>query len=99
MGAMDKNSMGFIALVVTMETKRCPMCGGTMVKGKNYQAGYARYFWEAPWKHGLRDAIKGPTHAYPWLCLDCGAVIPYVDEKELQKIREEYERVKLEGRL
>lgn len=58
MGAMDKNSMGFIALVVTMETKRCPMCGGTMVKGKNYQAGYARYFWEAPWKHGLRDAIK-----------------------------------------
>ncbi|WP_237705106.1 hypothetical protein [Thermococcus zilligii] len=65
-----------------------------MVKGKNYQSGYTRYFWEPPWKHGIKAALKGPTHAYPWLCLNCGVVLLYVGEAELQRIREEYERAR-----
>lgn len=82
-----------------METRKCPLCGGTMVRGKNYQSGYARYFWEAPWKRGIKAALKGPTPAYPWLCLDCGVVLAYVEEAELHRIREEYERAKMEGTL
>ncbi|EHR78350.1 hypothetical protein OCC_11969 [Thermococcus litoralis DSM 5473] len=82
-----------------METKTCPFCGGTMVKGKSPQEGYALYFWKAPWKKGFKGAISGTVKAYPWLCLNCGAIIPYVEEAELQKVKEEYEEAKLEGRL
>ena len=80
-----------------METRKCLFCGGTIIKGKNPQKGYAVYFWRAPWKKGLKAAFTGTVKAYPWLCIDCGAIIPYVDEAELQKIREEYEQAKLEG--
>ncbi|WP_456454017.1 hypothetical protein [Thermococcus sp.] len=68
-----------------------------MVKGKSLQEGHAVYFWKAPWKKGLKAAFTGMVRAYPWLCLGCGAVIPYVDEAGLQRIREEYEQAKLEG--
>ncbi|WP_460041348.1 hypothetical protein [Thermococcus atlanticus] len=68
-----------------------------MVKGKSLQEGHAVYFWKAPWKKGLKAAFTGTVRAYPWLCLGCGAVIPYVDEAGLQRIREEYEQAKLEG--
>ncbi|WP_461864929.1 hypothetical protein [Thermococcus sp.] len=80
-----------------METKKCPFCGGDMIKAKSPQAGYAVYFWKAPWKKGLKGALSGTIRAYPWLCLDCGAIIPYVDEAELQRVREEYEQAKMEG--
>jgi len=80
-----------------METKKCPFCGGTIVKGKSPQEGYALYFWKAPWKKGFKGAISGTIKAYPWLCLNCGAIIPYVEEVELQKVREEYNEIKLEG--
>lgn len=80
-----------------METRKCPFCGGTMIKAKSNQEGYATYFWRAPWKKGLKAAFSGVIRAYPWLCIDCGAIIPYVDETTLQKVREEYEQAKLEG--
>lgn len=82
-----------------METKKCPLCGGGMVRGKSHQEGYARYFWRAPWKKGVLESLKGAVKAYPWLCLNCGAVIPYVNEEELQKIREEYEKARIGGVL
>ncbi|MFA4668647.1 hypothetical protein QDY65_09055 [Pyrococcus kukulkanii] len=33
-----------------METRKCPLCGGIMVKSKSKTGGYARYFWQPPWK-------------------------------------------------
>ncbi len=68
-----------------------------MIKGKSPQEGYALYFWKAPWKKGFKGAISGTIKAHPWLCLNCGAIIPYVEEVELQKVREEYNEIKLEG--
>jgi len=68
-----------------------------MVKGKSKQEGYALYFWRPPWKKGLKATLSGSIKAFPWLCIDCGAVIPYVDEEVLQKIRGEYEQAKMEG--
>ncbi len=68
-----------------------------MIKAKSNLEGHAQYFWKAPWKKGLKAAFTGTIKAYPWLCIDCGAIIPYVGEAELQKIREEYEQAKLEG--
>ncbi|USG99925.1 hypothetical protein K1720_00075 [Thermococcus argininiproducens] len=82
-----------------METKKCPLCGGDMIKGKSPTEGYALYFWKAPWKKGFRGAIKGTVKAYPWLCLNCGAIIPYVGEDELQKVREEYEEARISGMI
>ncbi|WP_457753479.1 hypothetical protein [Thermococcus sp.] len=80
-----------------METRKCPFCGGTMIRAKSNLEGHAVYFWRAPWKKGLKAAFSGAIRAYPWLCIDCGVIIPYVDEITLQKIREEYEQAKLEG--
>ncbi|WP_456328186.1 hypothetical protein [Archaeoglobus sp.] len=71
-----------------METKRCPFCGGTMVKGKSKTRGHALYFWKKPWS----GILGGVVLAYPWLCLDCGALIPFVERDELTKIRDEFER-------
>ncbi|ALV63272.1 MAG: hypothetical protein PWP49_117 [Thermococcaceae archaeon] len=79
-----------------METK---FCEGIIVKGKSPQESCALHFWKAPWKRGFKGAISGAIRAYPWLCLNCGAIIPYVEEAELQKVKEEYEEAKLEGRL
>ena len=53
-----------------------------MVKGKGKQKGYTLYFWKKPW-----SGIGGVALAYPWLCLECGALISYVESRELMKIR------------
>ncbi len=76
--------------------RRCPLCGGEMVKSRTNQAGYSRYFWRAPWERGLAKLGKG-IDVYPWLCVKCGAVIPYVDESLLEKLRVEYEKAKASG--
>ncbi len=77
-----------------METKTCPFCNGEMVKGKGDRAGYARYFWKRPWGGFLSKTEL----AYPWLCLNCGALIPYIDKDKLERIKIEFERQRM-GRL
>jgi hypothetical protein len=76
--------------------RKCPLCGGEMVKSGTNQAGYSRYFWRAPWEKGLAKLGKG-IDAYPWLCIKCGAVIPYLEESVLEKLRTEYERLRASG--
>jgi len=76
--------------------KRCPLCGGDMVKSRTRNAGYARYFWKAPWEKGLAKLGRG-VEAYPWLCMKCGAIIPYVDEDLLERLRVEFEKARAGG--
>ncbi len=74
----------------------CPLCGGIMLRGRTKQEGYARYFWKEPWRKGL-SKLGGGVNPYPWLCLSCGAVIPYVEGRDLERIKREYEREKMRG--
>ncbi|MBE8539799.1 hypothetical protein [Geoglobus acetivorans] len=74
-----------------MDTKMCPFCGGEMLKGKTNLYGHARYFWVKPWAGFFSMSVN----AHPWLCIRCGAVLPYVEEQELEKIRREYERQRI----
>lgn len=76
-----------------MDIKTCPFCNGEMVKGKSKADGYARYFWKKPWSGIFSRSLR----AYPWLCLNCGAVIPYIENQELKKIKIEFERQKIGG--
>lgn len=82
-----------------METRKCPFCGGTMVPSKTDLLGHARYFWVPPWKSRLTGLLKPGVKGRPWLCINCGAVVAYVDEKKLSILREEYEQKKLEGSI
>ncbi len=68
-----------------------------MLKGGTKQEGYARYFWKEPWRKGLLK-LGGGVSPYPWLCLSCGAVIPYVEDKDLERIKREYEKEKIKFR-
>ncbi|MFA4803561.1 hypothetical protein P8X34_02185 [Pyrococcus kukulkanii] len=80
-----------------METRKCPLCGGIMVKSKSKTGGYARYFWQPPWKSKTTGLLRPVLEATPWLCLDCGAVIAYIEDEKLQILREEFEEEKLKG--
>ena len=62
-----------------------------MIKSKTRRAGYARFFWAPPWKSKLTGMLKPVIEATPWLCLDCGAVIAFVDEDKLHILRQEFE--------
>lgn len=86
-------------VVPVVETKRCPLCGGTMVPSKVESHGYSTYFWVPPWKSKTTGLLKSAVYGRGWLCLDCGALIPYVDAETVAKLREEYEQLKLEGRV
>ena len=79
-----------------IETRKCPLCGGTMVKSaiKNY--GHARFFWKPPWKSKTTGILRPFIEAIPWLCLDCGVVLAFVDEGKLQTLRAEFEEKKTE---
>ena len=79
-----------------VETRECPLCGGTMVKSKTKRGGYARFFWQPPWKSKTTGLIKPFIEATPWLCLDCGVVLAFVDEGTLATLREEFEEKRLE---
>ncbi|WP_010884461.1 hypothetical protein [Pyrococcus horikoshii] len=55
-----------------VETRKCPLCGGTMVKSKSK---YARFFWQPPWKSKTVGFLKPTIEVTPWLCLNCGVVL------------------------
>ena len=79
-----------------IETRKCPICGGTMVKSKSERAGYARFFWQPPWKSKTTGVLRPFIEATPWLCLDCGVVLAFVDEDKLQTLRAEFEEKRTE---
>ena len=85
-------------VVHMVETKKCPLCGGTMVPSKVKQYGYSTYFWIPPWKSKVTGILKKAVYGRTWLCLDCGALIPYVDESTVARLREEFETLKVEGK-
>ncbi|NJE61274.1 hypothetical protein [Thermococcus sp. 21S7] len=80
-----------------IETRKCPLCGGTMVKSKTKRGGYARFFWAPPWKSRTTGMLKPIIEATPWLCLDCGAVMAFVDDETRETLREEYEKERATG--
>ncbi|WP_456368175.1 hypothetical protein [Thermococcus sp.] len=67
-----------------------------MVKSKSERAGYARFFWQPPWKSRTTGLLKPSIDATPWLCLDCGVVLAFVDEDKLQTLRAEFEEKRTE---
>jgi len=82
-----------------IETRKCPICGGTMIRSKKKIAGHARFFWYPPWKSKTTGILKPVIDAVPWLCLDCGVVLAFVDEEKLQILRAEFEEKKTEVSL
>lgn len=81
-----------------VETKKCPLCGGTMVPSKVERYGYSTYFWVPPWKSKVTGILNKAVYGRVWLCLDCGALIPYVDGDTVTRLREEFETLKAEGK-
>jgi len=82
--------------MVRIETRKCPLCGGTMVKSETKRAGYARFFWKPPWKSKTTGILKPFIEATPYLCLDCGVVLAFVDDETLSVLREEFEEKRAE---
>ncbi|MDD2890155.1 MAG: hypothetical protein PHE49_05890 [bacterium] len=72
--------------------KKCPDCGDNLVKSKTNTCGYTTYFWAKPW-----GKFIGTTNEpiFPWLCMKCGRVFLYIDEKQLNTVKQEYEHEKL----
>ncbi|WP_457751372.1 hypothetical protein [Thermococcus sp.] len=75
-----------------VETRKCPLCGGTMVKSAEKHYSYARFFWKPPWKSKTTGLLKPIVEATPYLCLDCGVVLAFVDEETRNTLKEEFEQ-------
>lgn len=80
-----------------IETKRCPDCGGDLIKSKSYHHHYAMYFWKKPWAGKL--SLRGTVGVHPWACVGCGRIFLFMEEKDRKEIKEEYERSKIRPRL
>lgn len=78
-------------------TKKCPDCGGELVKSKRHDMGEAKYFWAKPWSTKLMEITN--LRVFPWACMNCGRVFLYLDEKEYEKVKQEYERRKMTGEV
>ena len=35
--------------------RKCPLCGGDLLKSRSHTWGYTSYFWKKPWKRRLFD--------------------------------------------
>jgi hypothetical protein len=33
--------------------RKCPLCGGDLLRSRSNTSGYTTYFWKKPWKTGL----------------------------------------------
>jgi hypothetical protein len=66
--------------------RKCPFCGGDMLRSRTHRLGYAHYFWQKPWKSGLFGF--GAQRVYPWACMGCGVVLLYLDR--LPAVAEEF---------
>jgi hypothetical protein len=66
--------------------RRCPFCGGDMLRSRSHNYGYTHYFWQKPWKRSFFGF--GAERVYPWACMGCGVVLLYLDR--LPAIAQEY---------
>jgi hypothetical protein len=66
--------------------RKCPLCGGEMLRSRSNTSGYTSYFWKKPWKTGLFS--WGVEKVFPWACMGCGVVLFYLDR--LPSVAEEY---------
>jgi hypothetical protein len=66
--------------------RKCPHCGGDLLRSRSHQSGYTSYFWKKPWKSGFFDF--GVERMYPWACMRCGVVLFYLER--LPSIAEDY---------
>ncbi|WP_297504966.1 hypothetical protein [Thermococcus sp.] len=67
-----------------------------MVRSKTKRGGYSRFFWQPPWKSKTTGLLRPFIEATPYLCLDCGVVLAFVDEGTLSSLREEFEEKRTE---
>jgi len=89
---MDKRTTEFIGLVVCIvETRKCPLCGGTMVKAKGETL---RSSAVPPWKSKLQSWKSPGVEAEVWMCLDCGVILHYMREEDRVVLKEEFEALK-----
>ena len=66
--------------------RKCPLCGGEMLRSRSNTSGYTSYFWKKPWKTGIFS--WGVEKVFPWACMGCGVVLFYLDR--LPAVAEEY---------
>jgi len=57
--------------------RKCPLCGGDLVRSRSHASGYTTYFWKKPWRRGLFDF--GLEKVFPWACMGCGVVLLYLE--------------------
>jgi DNA-directed RNA polymerase subunit RPC12/RpoP len=77
--------------------KKCPHCGGDLIKSRSHHVGYTSYFWQKPWGKGLLDKLSSSmktSKVFPWACMECGRVFLYMDEGDHENVKKEYEREK-----
>jgi len=60
-----------------------------MIRSKSKTSSYTQYFWVKPWKK-----IGGMMTAWPYLCMKCGKMGIYLEPRDLETIKEEYEKVR-----
>ncbi len=53
--------------------RKCPLCGGEMVRSRT--ASF--HFWRWPWKRKLFE--WGAERVFPWACMGCGVVLLYLE--------------------
>ena len=78
-------SAGCGPMIETFQRK-CPFCGGDMLRSRSHKWGYTHYFWQKPW--GRTFFGFGAERVYPWACMGCGVVLFYLDR--LPAVAEEY---------
>ncbi|NJE31186.1 hypothetical protein E3E38_09040 [Thermococcus sp. 18S1] len=78
-----------------VETRKCPLCGGTMVKAKGETLKSSVV---PPWKSKLQGWTTPGVGAEVWLCIDCGVVLHYVKADDLKVLKEEFETLNAEGK-
>jgi len=67
--------------------RKCPLCGGDLVRSQTHASGYTTYFWKKPWKRGGFFGW-GLEKVFPWACMGCGVVLLYLER--LPAVAEEF---------
>ena len=81
-------------------TKKCPDCGGEIVKSRYYYStGHLQYeyFWAKPWATKLVEVVN--FKVFPWACMKCGRVFFYLEEKDSEQLKAEYDKQKVESKI
>ena len=76
-----------------MGVKKCPECEGELVKSKSHSYGHTIYFWQKPWAKFME--LRTSYKVFPWACMGCGRVFFYLDDKEFEAVKMEYQKKKV----